>query len=93
MMAKMFVFSLGYRHYALPMDQATALLAAIEPLREVKQAQWREPWTFTNEPVDLIDSMSLAECAEPTPPEPEPELLAITHQPLALADAGSDMPF
>ena len=79
-MSKMFIACIGYTDYAVSKEDAVALLDIIGRLRKVKQNDYQGPYIFQEGDADVLSHMALADCQEPDPK------LAITHQPLAVAD-------
>ena len=84
-MSKMFIANIGYTDYAVSKEDAVALLDIIGRLRKVKQNGYQGPYIFQDGEADVLSHMALADCQEPEP------MLAITHQPLAIADAIEDL--
>ena len=79
-MPKMFIANIGYTEYAVSTDDAVALVGIISRLRKVKQNGYQVPYIFQDGDPDVLSHLTFANCEEPEP------TLAITHQPLAIAD-------
>ena len=84
---EMFILNIGHRYFAAPHAVAVRLLADLPKLEEVTRGEsWRDPWRFvpagTGAPA--FESAELGKVLPAAPPPEEPELLRITHQPLAI---------
>jgi hypothetical protein len=84
---EMYVLNIGHRYFAAPHAVAVRLLADMPKLEEVLRGEgWRDPWRLvpagTAQPA--FESAELGKVLPASSPAEEPELLRITHQPLAI---------
>lgn len=81
---EMFVVTIGYRHYAVPVSVAPRLLADLAKLREVESPTFRGPWHLKEDGEPAMGEAVLGKVVPAPAPRRDPDLLRLTHQPLAI---------
>jgi hypothetical protein len=97
-MAKMFVATIGYTRYAVPIQDAPHLLMLLGQLRRVERPDWKDPYQYAEEDEPICSGLDLCDVIEPVPPAPiepappPPPPLVIGHTP-KLPAPDTEMPF
>lgn len=71
-MPKMFVFELGWNHYAVPIEDGPLALQLLQSMRKVEAGGYQKPYTFAGDDL-AFTSLTVAEVVAPEPPAPPPE--------------------
>lgn len=69
---KMFITTIGYRDYAVPVEDASQLLLLLNRPQEVGQTDYSKPYHFVEDSRPIMDRLMLADVGRAPAAQPDP---------------------